>query len=87
MSTHKDIKRSGRPPLPAPAGWARWTPRWLFLWIAGYSRFSYCWLGLHRWDYPGGHCEKCGKCDEFFGPHEHQSPNDRGQARREQPKT
>ena len=43
--------------------------QWLKLWIAGYSRFSYCWLGLHRWDYPGGHCEKCGLCDEFFGVH------------------
>ena len=24
MSTHKDIKRPGRPPLPAPTGSARW---------------------------------------------------------------
>ncbi len=44
---------------------------WLYLWIGGYSRFSSCWLGQHRWDMPGGHCEKCGKCDEFFGPHKH----------------
>lgn len=43
--------------------------RWLKLWIAGYSRFSRCWMGFHRWDMPGGHCEKCGKCDEFFEPH------------------
>jgi hypothetical protein len=43
--------------------------RWLKLWVAGYSRFSYCWMGFHRWDMPGGHCERCGKCDEFFGPH------------------
>lgn len=43
--------------------------RWLKLWIAGHSRFSYCWMGLHKWDMPGGHCEKCGKCDEFFGKH------------------
>lgn len=28
-----------------------------------------CWLGCHRWDCPGGHCEECGACDEFF--HEH----------------
>jgi hypothetical protein len=20
---------------------------------------------------PGGHCEDCGKCDDFFGPHNH----------------
>ena len=43
--------------------------RWFVLWIAGYSRWSSCRLGMHRWDYPGGHCEKCGLCDEFFGPH------------------
>jgi hypothetical protein len=43
--------------------------RWLKLWVAGHSRFSYCWMGFHRWDMPGGHCERCGKCDEFFGPH------------------
>ncbi len=29
-----------------------------------------CWLGLHRWDMPGGCCEDCGRCDEFFGGHE-----------------
>lgn len=29
----------------------------------------FCWMGLHRWDIPGGHCEECGACDEFFGPH------------------
>lgn len=44
--------------------------RWLKLWIAGYSRFSYCWMGLHRWSMPGGWCEKCGLCDKFFGGHE-----------------
>lgn len=38
-------------------------------WMAGYSRWSRCWLGQHRWDMPGGHCERCGLCDEFFGPH------------------
>lgn len=30
-----------------------------------------CRFGLHRWDHPGGHCEDCGACDEFFGPHDH----------------
>lgn len=28
-----------------------------------------CKLGLHRWDYPGGHCTDCGMCDEFFEKH------------------
>ena len=41
------------------------------MWIAGYSRWSSCAFGMHRWDMPGGHCEECGKCDEFFGPHDH----------------
>jgi hypothetical protein len=39
------------------------------LWIAGRSVWSKCWLGQHPWDGPGGHCEKCGACDEFFGVH------------------
>lgn len=43
--------------------------RWMYLFIAGQSRWSPCWMGLHKWDMPGGHCEKCGKCDTFFGPH------------------
>ncbi len=42
---------------------------WFKLWVAGYSRFSVCWLGQHRWDQPDGHCERCGKCDEFFAEH------------------
>lgn len=32
-------------------------------------KYPVCWLGTHKWDYPGGHCSKCGKCDEFLGPH------------------
>lgn len=28
-----------------------------------------CNLNLHRWDMPGGHCENCGACDEFFESH------------------
>lgn len=40
---------------------------YLKMWIAGYSRFSYCWMGLHRWSYPGGYCQKCGKCDDWCG--------------------
>src|SRR5262249_43158655 len=40
------------------------------LWMAGHSKYSRCWLGQHRWDYPGGHCAKCGKCDTFFGSHD-----------------
>lgn len=39
-------------------------------WVAGYSRWSQCWLGQHRWSMPGGWCEKCGVCDKFFGGHE-----------------
>ena len=39
---------------------------WFKLLIAGYSRLSSCWLGMHRWDMPGGCCEKCGKRDRFF---------------------
>ena len=44
-----------------------WNPcHWFKLWIAGHSRFSSCWLGMHKWDMPGGHCEKCGKHDTFL---------------------
>lgn len=44
---------------------------WRFkLWVAGYSKWSRCWLGQHLWDEPGGHCVKCLKCDEFLGRHE-----------------
>lgn len=43
--------------------------RWFWLWVAGCSRWSSCRWGMHRWDHPGGHCEKCGLCDEFFGLH------------------
>ncbi len=43
---------------------------WIKRWIAGYSRLSFCWMGLHRWSEPGGHCEKCGRCDTFFDGHE-----------------
>ena len=32
---------------------------------AGLKRIL-CWLGLHRWDKPGGHCEDCGVYDDFF---------------------
>jgi len=29
-------------------------------------------LALHAQSFvPGGHCEDCGKCDDFFGPHNH----------------
>lgn len=34
-------------------------------------RKMWCRMGLHRWDSPGGHCEDCYACDEFFGPHCH----------------
>lgn len=37
------------------------------LWVAGYSRWSSCSIGLHRWSHPGGTCEKCGKKDNFYG--------------------
>lgn len=30
----------------------------------------FCFGGMHCWDYPGGHCESCGKCDEFLGRHD-----------------
>jgi hypothetical protein len=26
----------------------------------------FCWLGLHRWNMPGGWCEECGATDRFF---------------------
>jgi hypothetical protein len=29
-------------------------------------RNLWCWLGLHRWDSPGGNCEDCGIHDDFF---------------------
>lgn len=44
--------------------------RWLKKFLSGTSRLSSCWLGLHRWSMPGGHCERCGVCDRFFGGHE-----------------
>lgn len=37
--------------------------------LAGHSRYSRCWMGLHRWSMPGGWCERCGLCDTFFGGH------------------
>jgi hypothetical protein len=46
-----------------------WLWKWFKLWVAGQTRLSPCWLGLHRWSFPGGWCEKCGKCDTFFGGH------------------
>jgi hypothetical protein len=30
----------------------------------------FCKIGMHEWDYPGGHCEDCKICDLFFGPHD-----------------
>lgn len=27
---------------------------------------SWCFLSLHRWDMPGGHCIDCGKHDNLF---------------------
>lgn len=38
-----------------------WRRRWRLL----------CYIGGHEWDYPGGHCVDCGKCDHFFGKHVH----------------
>jgi hypothetical protein len=32
----------------------------------GKRRNFLCWLGLHRWDYPGGNCEECGVRDNIF---------------------
>lgn len=32
---------------------------------------SWCWLGIHAWDHPGGHCADCYACDEFFSKHNH----------------
>lgn len=43
--------------------------RFLKLLISGQHRWSRCWMGFHKWDMPGGHCERCGMCDEFFGRH------------------
>ena len=37
----------------------------------------WCHIGMHRWDEPGGHCEDCGFCDTFFGPHEHDLENNK----------
>jgi hypothetical protein len=32
-------------------------------------RNVWCWLGLHKWDMPGGNCVDCGKHDDLFdGP-------------------
>lgn len=35
-----------------------------------------CAARCHRWDYPGGHCEDCGVCDEFFGEHDREHEDD-----------
>ena len=35
-----------------------------------------CKVGLHKWDQPDGHCEDCGKCDDFFGTHHHNPQNE-----------
>ncbi len=43
---------------------------WFKLWVAGYSRYSRCWMGFHRWSMPGGCCEKCGLCDDIWEGHE-----------------
>jgi len=29
-------------------------------------RNVWCWLNLHKWDYPGGHCVDCGIHDDLF---------------------
>jgi len=50
--------------------------RFLYLLISGHHRWSKCWFGAHKWDMPGGHCERCGKCDEFFGKHNHNEASD-----------
>jgi hypothetical protein len=26
----------------------------------------WCWMGLHKWPYPGGDCMDCGKHDDLF---------------------
>lgn len=36
-------------------------PKWL-------DKFL-CFIDCHHWSDPGGHCIKCGKCDEIFGLH------------------
>jgi hypothetical protein len=28
----------------------------------------WCKMGLHKWEYPGGPCEDCGKEDDFWTP-------------------
>jgi hypothetical protein len=44
----------------------------LAVWCWAFKRQGgWCGFGLHRWDSPGGHCEECGACDEFFGKHNH----------------
>lgn len=30
------------------------------------GRGFWCWMGLHKWDSPGGECLDCGKHDDFF---------------------
>lgn len=37
-----------------------------------------CLIGAHHWDYPGGHCEECGECDEMFGLH-YKCRNEKGE--------
>lgn len=43
--------------------------KFFFLLVSGHHPWSRCWMGFHKWDYPGGHCERCGKCDYPFGDH------------------
>lgn len=49
--------------------WGATMFRWLKLLVSGYSPWSKCWMGFHRWSMPGGWCEWCGLCDRFFGGH------------------
>lgn len=41
----------------------------LFVAIVAVLMVFPCKFGNHCWNEPGGHCEDCGKCDEFFGKH------------------
>lgn len=47
---------------------------WLFQhWVKVHGPLrGMCVIGMHHWDFPGGHCEECGSCDLLLEPSDHE---------------